>query len=270
MKLSDIITLVENEEVKKVKEIKDDSELQSQYLVFDKYGEQYVRMVTDDCVCSDTLVYKVSNPELINLEYLYYYLVLNTKLFKNEISDANFINNVELPDSLLQYDMKLLENIRKLYEEGIDSCDIEIDQHSCAVVNNIDLSAICSKSYVRTTASELFKITNKELFSKNVKKGNFKDPIEDYIEILKADLVDKEFLLYFLYYTCSVSAPSGHSRYQCYIDDIELDKLNLLLPGILDQKDMIPSIKEIHNKISKLLTKRKEAKLALRQLINGM
>lgn len=29
MKLSDIITLVENEEVKKVKEIKDDSELQS-------------------------------------------------------------------------------------------------------------------------------------------------------------------------------------------------------------------------------------------------
>lgn len=245
MKLSDIITLVNQPT--------DDTH---KYLLFrdcSGYCKPYIAICNlSRCLCGDdSFYYEVKNIDEVNIKYLYYYIRLHMKLLSGEshILSADFINNIELPPlPKKEVQNAFLPCIRSLHELGLESFNDKIIKLFHEIY--VPFDSIIDGNSDGIKISKLFKITNKELFYKNIKEGKFQDPIKNYIKILEPELLDSEFLVHFLYYTTLC----------------DLDHINV--PVISDQKSVVKIIKSNHNKTIELKIERKNNKLALRKLID--
>lgn len=265
MKLSDIITHFVDHPDHLKKPVK-------QYILFSKYRRPYITLVDNlNDLNSESFAYVAKNPEVINLEYLYYYIRLHMGLLRGpgfkegnqyglDHMNLEFINNVELP-SLPSVEIQnvLVPFIRKLYK--IELIDSNIDELFCVGYNYLD-------SAPEEGAYELFKIRDRELFFKNIKKGKFIDPINDYIEILKPELLNEKYLVYYLYYKEALEDSSNYYRNYFNFENFHTDYLHICLPSMSRQKLIIETMDIIHNKIRKLMAKRRANKLALRKLID--
>lgn len=246
MKLSDIVEYVEP--------IKDDKVIEGEeYLLFCNYRK--VEICTTGILHSmnteNNFAYRIKNKNEVNTKYLFYYLKLHMKLLKmmGNLS-VDVINNIEIPElPNIEIQNKLVPFISTLYEMGITSIDSNIGQ--LFYENYIQFDCViesCSEDC--KNINDLFKITNEELFSKNVTKGKFQDPIEDYIQILAPAEIDEKFLVYFLY----------------YIDTTPTD--NISIPSISEQVSALKKIECKHYEIRNLKTERKGNKHKLRKLMD--
>ena len=177
---------------------------------------------------------------------------------------VDFINDIEIPElPSLEIQNVATKFLRRLYEVDIDFIDSRIE-------GEFEESAIFIQRRTQNynECSDLIRVKNKELFYKNIKKGKFQDPIEDYIEILKPDLIDEEYLLYYLYYTGVLDKMSNH--YVRKHQDFNNGNLEIRLVSLLEQQFIIVSLRDYHTKIKKLIAKRRANKLELRKLMDEM
>jgi len=248
MKLSEILEHVDMSNVEPNDE---------EYILFSNYSIPPVLVVTDLKAYRPELIipYKAKNIEEVNLEYLGYYFKLHLGLLRGpDKLSVEFINNIELP-SLPNITMqnKLIPFIYALYGIGILELDDKISQLLCINYKRLNHA---TEKYDSIIASELFKILDKDMFTKNVERGKFQDPIKNYIKILKPELLDENFLVYYLYYT------NTSMMHDCY------EELRINLPSLSKQKSLSKLAEYDHNQMEKLIDARRANKLIIRKLID--
>lgn len=289
MKLSDVITCftgIEDEPDNSTKPT-------NKYLLFSKYEKPYVTLVKNlytldeggsayvakhsEIINSEIINSEIINSEIINLEYLYYYIRLHMRLLRGkgfkesdqyEFNHMNseFINNIELP-SLPSVDTQneLTPFIRKLYNIEIGILDDDIDELYCEGYYRLDDMV---ENYKGEYANKLFRIRNRELFFKNIKKGKFQNPVKDYIEIFKPELLDEKYLVYYLHYDAVLEDPGNYHRTSSGFGEFHTGCLHIRLPNIGEQKSIVSFLDNIQEKIKELRAKRRANKLILRKLMD--
>ena len=194
----------------------------------------------------------VTNEE-VNIEFLYYYLKLNMKIVNNNVPFIKI--------EPIKVDPKWIESIRELYHSLIESIDNKIqklfNKNREYLFNKMDMLN-------KQEPSSFYKITNKELFFRNLSKGNFNNS-DEYMQIRRPDLLDGETILYYLYYTDELSNPFNYYHTERGMEDFHGKYIYVYLVG-----NIVEHMKPIHEKILKLRVKRKTNKLILRKLINNI
>jgi len=231
------------------------------YLVFRRGGSLIITKDLKYFNNEGDFPYVLKYRKVVNLEYLYYYFKLHMGLLQGpeynkdnmprlDHLNVEFINNIKIPKLSerisFKIQKKLVPFIRRLYEADIGYFDNKIEElfeDSCAnfdcVMESDDVIDI----------STLYKIKNQEMFSYNTRTGKFQDPIGDYVEILKPEILDEEFLVYCIHYT---------------------DRNDICLPSLSKQKEIMESVKPIHDNMNKLKAEQRENKLTLRKLIDDV
>lgn len=253
------------------------------YLLFSRFRKPHIKIVENlDDLNDEKFAYRVINPMKVNIEYLYYYLKLNMGLFREKYVNKSdkyeldhltveFINNIEIPISPAWYNIEIqnltVKFVRILYEVSIESIDSKLDKLLQKGFNCLNL---ITNKHTEVNSSDLYKIKNKELFFSNIKKGKFQDPINDYIEIINPDILDEEFLIYYLYYTGALNNPDNYYRDNHNFGEFHTGYLNIPLSTKSEQKMIVNELVNIHDKIRKLLAKGRANKLALRKLVDEL
>lgn len=224
-------------------------------LFYNSYGPRF--MIVENLKCFDnkkSFSYRVKNPRKVNLEYIYYYLKLHMGLLnESDILNVEFIDNIILPSLPSKYAQDLVVPfIRNLYEIGILELDDKIGQLDTDICAKFDY--ICEK-YDAVPSSELFKIKDKDMLLRNIQKGKFQDPVEDYIEILKPELLDGEYMAYYIHYANQLNI---------------IDTMLTVLPSLSEQKSIAMHTMCEHNNLENLRSERRRNKLIIRRLIDEL
>lgn len=281
MKLSEILTYVNYFETGR--------EEGNEYgLLFSKWKKPYIRLIelsdqTYDSLFDEYYKFKVTNPNF-HVDYLYYYLSLNMKLLRpNEEEpyiglemdylDVEFINNVDIPlrsDISGRYDIQkstaeFLDDL--VGKQGIDYYDAKIKELFKKNLEFLEIQVETVGNDYADCGNDLYKITNILLFIKNVRKGKFKNPIEEYIEILHPEVVIPRYLEYWWYYNEVLDNPDNYEFYVNNYYEFNGNDIFLSLPTLEEQQKIVDEMTPVHNKILELQEKKHKAKLFLRSSI---
>lgn len=230
MKLSEVLIPVNNAE-------------NGRYLIISKQGFPSIRMldtVTFDIIKTNNFLFK---SELANIEYIYYYLILNKKLLKNYVNlTLENILNIDIsniPDIVPQH--YITTHLRSLYDTmecTFDSTDL-IVKIKKLLEHRID--------YDVKPLSNLIQITDIDEFKNYIHRKDL--TISHYYCF---DMIDKnispEYVILYLHYSC------------LNIDNID----NVLIPVPNDEKELMHKTLRIEYKIHANKCKRKRCKRALR------
>jgi len=261
--------------------------LADQYLLFSKFEKPYISIVDNlDNLKDNCFPYVVKNSGEVNLEYLYYYLRLHMKLLRVPESDGNvgrygldhlsidFINNIILPALPEQSVWMNIEKqnllvgfIKRLYELSIENIDSKIDRLRNVKSQHM-IQTLCQR--MEMNSSELYKIKDMKLFFKNVKKGKLQNLVTDYIEILNPNILDRDFLVLYLYYTKDLDNPTNYYRVEdeSKFGEFHTRYINIPMLSLHEQRVTMSFILTTHIEIGKLRTELRANKLALRKLVD--
>lgn len=254
----------------------EDNNQGGKYLVFLKCYGICITIVKNLGWYKNSLVYKVKNPEEVNLKYVYYYFMLHKNLLREPGSkkmdhlNVEFINNIELPSwsniNAPNIDMQnMMANILRGWYKIIR---IDYNKKISRVFlrcYNLIFSAVSRYGIIKN--SEFCRVTNKEKFFKNIKNCKLRDPIEDYIEILKPELLNKKFLVYYLCYGDQTNNPIEFCISWYASETFNTDNFDIKVPSIGKQESVVKEIDPIHGELQKLITEKRNTKLNLRTLV---
>jgi len=286
MKLSELIEHFDD--------IPSNLETPDEFLVFNKYDKPFVQYIDrtkyaysvklyDD----SNMTFEVKDRDTVDLEFLYYYLILNSSLLKTssggmqtfelEHLTIDFINNINinnLPPIDKQY--KLLKIIKRIYDLGIVSVSEEISKlfesnqrylrdelrQSSTLRNELrQSSTLCNELRQSNTntvqLNELINIKDNARFNVEILKANITGK---YIEVIDHDIIMPEYLVYYLNY-----ALTDIMGYKNLID--EYNRVWVELLPIQEQHKVVKYLQTNDDKIKNLNEIRKEFKSILRELI---
>lgn len=217
------------------------------YLIFIKNGTKLSISFGDFPVQEENYFnYVAIDPEKVNLKYLYYYLSAN------KVRDQNILD-IEIPElPSIEVQNKLVPFIAKLYDFNVAKIKHKISKLFTKNRNYILYNNTLGEA--RKYKECLYRITDKEMFFKSVRKGEFGK--YEYVDIIRTDIIDEEFLMYSLHY-----------YYNGMLKN-DKDYFNILLPDILEQKQIINTMRVTHSEILRLRAKRRWYKSEIRTLIN--
>lgn len=221
--------------------------------------------------------------EKVNIDYLCYYLILNRYLFKknHDLGEKFYLDNLTVEFILGALDdyedfpntdkqNALADHISNLYEMTISSIDREIRNRIYKIskyMEDIDYSEV---SHYK--GSEIYEVIDNEKFFKNILKGKSEDPIEEYINILKPDKVYGEYLVHYLFYNEKLLDYDNYINRKYNINEFKHDEVCLDLPDkrSTQREEMYDVIFNKHYKLKELYEKRRQAKLALREIMHQL
>jgi hypothetical protein len=254
-------------------------------LLFNKYEKPYIRIIkssehNDKYLDKEYLIFTNINSN-VNLEFLCYYLRLNMRLLRNNSSEfinqfgldhlnVEFINNIEISNlPNVEVQNKLAKIISELYDTNIESVDNKIIK----LLDKSRLSLQNDELYTesRMKLGELFEITDMKLFFKNVLKGKFKNNYEEYINILRPDLLSGDYLVLRLYFDKVLYDESNYYVNENNIKNFDIS--NMIIPITSRKYQIVPRVLmalKNEEKIMPLRKKQRRNKLILRALLNNL
>jgi hypothetical protein len=258
------------------------------YLLISKYEKPYIRIIKSSkqdakYLGKDYYIFMVNNNDDVNLIYLQYYLMLNIELFHNYsfgfieygLSDnlsVEFINNIEinkLPSIEVQNKLSKVISGFYIFKLGLIYYKIEKLLIKCSNV----LLPYTKEILQAAKASDLFEIEDIKLFFSIVSKGDFNEiNYKQYINILRPDLINADYLIryLYLYLNGALSNKSKHSMRDNNIRDFNISKILIPLYSIEDQLSVLEPFGNIHKKILKLKMNKKLDKCTLREILNSI
>jgi len=264
MKLSDILEYVGS--------LPEGNNPGKKYLVFLKCYSMCITIVKNPEYYKGCPIYKVKNPEEVNLKYVYYYFMLHKNLLREPGSmkmdhlNVDFINNIELT-SWPNIDMQnMMANIlRGWYKIIRIDRNKKIDKlfWQCYYLIFDSISNLNMEK-----SSEFCQVTNEEKFFKNIKNCKLRDPIGEYVEIIKPELLDEKFLVYYLCYNDALNNPKKDSPSWYVPFVLDVNNFEIQIPSIDKQESVVKEIDPIHEELQKLIMEKRNTKLNLRTLVH--
>lgn len=216
-------------------------------------NKPYVVLV--DRIQNNNHIHFTSN--IVNVEYIYYYMILNSKLIKKQIpyGECDNIKQVtdvdigELPPIEIQNE--IVEDIKPLFQ--VTNCQNRIEILSGYIGDKI------AELKVTNTYNlyELCYITNIPLFIENLLSHKFYEA-RNQIVITEPRRVYETYLIYYIYYTGRLHLFRRYAE----------TGFSINLPSLENQHSFLGNISYTINKIAKLREDKKKNKTKLRDMLN--
>ena len=231
--------------------------------------------------CSDDNFIFHSNKENIINKYIYYYLLVNFEIIENGFKGSTiknlskeYLNNIEIPVLSLEQQKNLIKPLDHLYIEN-DSIDKIINETE--TVSRITLS-----NYLFDFKNDIEEYDLDDIIifkSKDKTKRLTKEYINHIVNSdfsileLDKDIIFNKYLEYYFKYSTfidkdikNISKGSTLKR----VNIKELNNLEIPVPSLEQQEEIIKSLEKIDNMILLLLEKKNENTLLAKKYMNNI